>query len=46
VRRCEFGDAADPMFAMVEDRARFFEDGERELAIEAIRQGSAPAAPA
>jgi SAM-dependent methyltransferase len=37
VRRCEPGDAGDPMFALVEDKARFFEGGERELAIEAVR---------
>ncbi len=37
VRRCELGDAGDPMFAMVEDKTRFFEGGERELAIEAVR---------
>ena len=37
VRRCELGDARDPMFALVEDRRRFFEGSERELAIEAIK---------
>jgi hypothetical protein len=37
VRRCAFGDGDDPMFARVEDRDRFFEAGERELAIEAAR---------
>src|SRR5262249_50061800 len=31
VRRCELGDADDPMFAVVEDRGRFFDGGEREL---------------
>jgi SAM-dependent methyltransferase len=36
VRRCELGDAGDPMFALVEDKTRFFEGGERELAIEAV----------
>ena len=35
VRRCEPGDGGDPMFALVEDRARYFDSGERELAIEA-----------
>jgi SAM-dependent methyltransferase len=48
VRRCEFGDANDVMFAAVEDKDRFFESGERELAIEATRPadrglGQAPA---
>ena len=37
VRRCEPGDCADPKFALVEDAGRFFEAGERELAIEARR---------
>ena len=37
VRRCELGDAGDPMFALVEYQGRFFDGGERELAIEAIR---------
>ena len=37
IRRCAFGDCGDPMFALVEDRDRFFESGERELAIEAAR---------
>jgi len=37
VRRCAFGDCDDAMFARVEDRDRFFEAGERELAIEAAR---------
>ena len=39
VRRCEIGDSDDPMFALVEDAGRFFESGERELAIEAQRPG-------
>ena len=37
IRRCDFGDCGDPMFALVEDRARFFESGERELALEAAK---------
>jgi SAM-dependent methyltransferase len=37
IRRCDFGDCGDPMFARVEDRERFFDSGERELAIEAAR---------
>jgi hypothetical protein len=37
VRRCAFGDCGDRMFARVEDRDRFFEAGERELAVEAAR---------
>jgi hypothetical protein len=37
IRRCERGDSGDPMFALVEDENRFFESGERELAIEAAR---------
>jgi hypothetical protein len=39
VRRCQFGDATDPMFALVEDEARFVDHGERELAIEARKVG-------
>lgn len=35
IRRCELGDASDRMFDLVEDRGRFFDDGDRELAIEA-----------
>jgi SAM-dependent methyltransferase len=35
IRRCELGDAKDRMFDLVEDRGRFFHEGERELAIEA-----------
>jgi SAM-dependent methyltransferase len=46
VRRCEAGDCEDPKFALVEDAARFFESGERELAIEAQRPRSvSPADP-
>jgi predicted SAM-dependent methyltransferase len=37
VRRCEFGDSAEPAFAEVEDRERFFDQGQSELAIEALR---------
>lgn len=37
VRRCELGDSGDPMFQLVEDRGRFFEGDQRELAIEAIK---------
>jgi len=40
VRRCAFGDAGDPMFDLVEDRARYFEGNERELAIEAFKPGT------
>jgi hypothetical protein len=39
VRRCELGDCNDPMFALVEDEGRFFDSGERELAIEAEKPG-------
>jgi hypothetical protein len=39
VRRCEFGDAADPMFALVENFDRFVDHGHRELAVEAIKGG-------
>lgn len=39
IRRSEFGDGSDPMFARVEDRTRFFEGSERELAIEAAKPG-------
>ena len=37
VRRCELGDCSDPKFASVEDASRFFDSGERELAIQAER---------
>ena len=37
VRRCVFGDSGDPMFARVEDRGRFFHDGEPELAMQAMK---------
>ena len=37
VRRCELGDCHDLMFVLVEDEGRFFEAGERELAIEAMK---------
>ncbi|MEJ0067154.1 MAG: hypothetical protein WDM85_18545 [Caulobacteraceae bacterium] len=36
IRRCDFGDAAGPMFALVEEHDRFIVDGRRELAIEAV----------
>lgn len=36
VRRCRFGDAAHPAFAELENEGRFFEDGNPELALEAI----------
>ena len=35
IRRCDIGDCGDPMFALVEDRSRFYEGAERELAMEA-----------
>jgi SAM-dependent methyltransferase len=35
VRRCEPGDSGDPWFDAVEDRERFFDSDQRELAIEA-----------
>ena len=37
IKRCEFGDSTDPMFAQVEDRGRFVDENLhlRELAIEA-----------
>lgn len=38
IRRCSFGDATHPAFADVEDRSRFYEDGEPELAIEAKKR--------
>ena len=37
IRRCTLGDSDDPMFALVEEADRFYEAGEAELAIEAIR---------
>ena len=39
VRRCEVGDCRDPMFALVEERGRFFDTDERELAVEAMKPG-------
>lgn len=42
VRRSEFGDSSDPMFAMVEDRSRFFEGSEHELAMTAKRPSNTP----
>lgn len=36
VRRCRFGDASHPAFAELENEGRFFEDGNPELALEAI----------
>jgi predicted SAM-dependent methyltransferase len=35
VRHCELGDCNDPQFALVEERNRFFDGDERELAIQA-----------
>jgi predicted SAM-dependent methyltransferase len=35
IRRCDLGDARDRMFDLVEETGRFFDGGERELAIEA-----------
>ena len=40
IRRCDFGDAGDEMFSLVEDVSRFFDQGDRELAIEAINPRS------
>ncbi|QXP94870.1 class I SAM-dependent methyltransferase [Methylococcus capsulatus] len=37
IRRCHLGDATDPMFTLVEDRGRFYEGANEELAIEARR---------
>jgi hypothetical protein len=37
IRLCDIGDANDPMFGMVEDVERFFDNGQRELAVEAIK---------
>ena len=37
IRRCEFGDAKDAMFSYVENRDRYIENDEFELAIEAAR---------
>lgn len=39
IRRCQIGDCRDPMFALVEEAARFSEVGQPELAIEAVRAG-------
>ena len=35
IRRCDFCDSGDPMFDKVEDRGRFYDSGERELAMQA-----------
>jgi hypothetical protein len=35
IRRCDFHDSSDPMFEKVEDRGRFYDSGERELAMQA-----------
>jgi SAM-dependent methyltransferase len=40
VRRCRFGDAGEPMFKLVEEEDRFWDNGREELAIEARRAGS------
>lgn len=37
IRRCRFGDAEDPIFALVEDEGRFVDTGHDELALEARR---------
>jgi SAM-dependent methyltransferase len=37
IRRCEFGDAQDPMFSRVENMERFVDSGQRELAVEGIK---------
>jgi SAM-dependent methyltransferase len=37
VRRCHFGDAEDPAFALVEEEGRFIDGGNQELALEARR---------
>jgi SAM-dependent methyltransferase len=35
IKRCTFGDSGNPMFDTVEDRGRFFDDGNPELAMQA-----------
>jgi predicted SAM-dependent methyltransferase len=35
IRRCSIGDGGDPMFDHVEDKGRFYDHGEAELALEA-----------
>jgi hypothetical protein len=37
IRKCQFGDAVDPMFSNVEDRERFFDENQNipECALEA-----------
>lgn len=37
IRRCDCGDAVDPMFGIVEEKDRFLSCGKRELAVEARR---------
>jgi len=45
VRPCEFHDSGDPMFDLVEDRGRFFDGGEAEVAMQARRPGASGATP-
>jgi Methyltransferase domain len=40
VRQCQIGDSGDPMFDLVEDRGRFFNEGFPELAFEAKKPPS------
>ncbi len=37
IRPCNFGDSGDPMFDLVEDRERFFENVAPEVALQAVR---------
>ena len=37
IRRCNFNDNPDPMFRRVEDAGRFADQGNAELAIEAVK---------
>lgn len=46
VRPCEFHDSGDPIFDLVEDRGRFFDDGEPEAAMQARRPNAPGAASA
>jgi SAM-dependent methyltransferase len=41
IRRCEFGDSPDPMFAIVEQKSRYFDDNRQvaECALEARKPG-------
>ena len=45
IRRCEFQDSGDIMFEKVEDRGRFYDNGELELAMEGRKPWAKPSPP-